>query len=57
MLFMILKTVCDESGSEQWSVMRRDGKTIEDGIVSYNFSYSNPEAAIACRMKLEAKYS
>lgn len=56
--FRIMKKICEETTMEVWSVERIDGKSFRDGVVSYNFPYTEKGAfgAIACRKQLEKEF-
>ena len=56
-MFQISRKFCEALGCDVWSVGRRDGAAIKDGIESYNFLVDEWERAIECVRKLAAQYS
>ena len=56
-MFKIEKIFIEETGSYAWAVAKRDGSTIEDGIMSYNFNLADWELAIECSKRLSARFS
>lgn len=52
-MFMIVKEFCFDANAYLWKVCRRDGKSFNDGVISYNFVLDDWEEAIRCRKALE----
>jgi hypothetical protein len=55
----IRKNHCEETNEWIWAVSRIDGKSFHDGVVSYNFTYSEEGGllAIDCAKKLEQEFA
>ena len=53
-----VRTFDEEQQKPVWSVMRYDGKSFENGVISYNFEYTSEGAllALACQKRLQYKF-
>jgi len=53
-----VRTFDEELKRPVWSVMRYDGKSFEDGVISYNFECTSEGAllALACQKRLQYKF-
>lgn len=56
-VFKISKEFCEELNCQVWSVSRRDGFVIKDGVTAYNFLLDDWDKAIDCAKKLELQCS
>lgn len=55
--FQIIKTKCEVTFQNLWTVQRRDGLSINDGVLGYNFLECDYQQAIALCKTLEDQFS
>jgi hypothetical protein len=58
-MFQIIKTKNEETNNDQWTLQRVDGKSWEDGVVGWNFDYTDEGglAALNCMERLNKRYN